>query len=137
MNTVQVKNGSTLRLIGRFDGRDYLFPPGGMTSLPEDAANHIFALRQDNKTGALNRLGILKPGVSMEEALAVLDKLSFSKGRVVFEDSQPLSQPDTTDIGGNLSAHSGPGGDAGTAVPANPRIPEAYQAHLRQTKRGG
>jgi hypothetical protein len=92
---VQVTNGNTYPLLGRFDGRNYVFAPGTPIAVPEEAANHIFGLRQRDKNGAMNRLGLLKPGVTYEEALAALNRVTFTAVlvRVVFESPEPQPPP--------------------------------------------
>ena len=86
--TMQVTNRNTFPLAGRYAAIDYEFPPGKATELPREAANHIFGLGQQDKTRALNCMGILKAGVTYKEALAVLDKVIFAEGRMVYETQQ-------------------------------------------------
>lgn len=85
MSDVQVTNRNPFPLPGRYDGQDYLFPPNKPTAIPRDAATHIFGLGQSDKTRALAQLGLWKAGVSFKDALAMLDKVSFSEGRMVYE----------------------------------------------------
>lgn len=91
MNDVQVLNQNPFPLKGRFAATDYLFAPDRPTAVPLAAAEHIFGMNDKDKTGALNRLGLLLPGngSTYESAMAVLRRVSFHSGRVVFEQGQP------------------------------------------------
>lgn len=88
MSEVQVTSHLRRTLHGRFDGQDYVFKPEDPVSIPRLAATHIFGLGQDNKTRALAQLGILKAGVTYQEALAVLRKVQFAEGHMVYEAQQ-------------------------------------------------
>lgn len=96
MGDVQVTNRNKFPLKGRFGGKDYLFPPGESVAIPEKAAEHIFALTEEreNKTGALNRLGLLsKPGATLETAYKALDRVTLREGHTVFESPEPMPPP--------------------------------------------
>lgn len=112
MPDIQVTNHNSFPLQGRFAGIDYTFPPGEAVTVPEKAAEHIFALgeEKEQKTGALNRLRLLKPGDTLEEAYKALDNISFAEGRTVFEESEPLPPP--TGIGDTPGAPRNPGGES-------------------------
>lgn len=110
MPETQVTNRNTVTLVGRFAGKNYEFPPGEPVSIPEKAAEHIFGLAETNKTGALNRLGLLMPGGSLKEALKALDNVRFSQGRMVFDDAESL--PPSHGIGENPDALRTPGGES-------------------------
>lgn len=108
----------TLR--GRFDGKDYVFKKGEAVTIPKDAATHIFALGEEDKTNALNHLGFLIPGRdTLEDALAKLDKITFLVGRTVFDDDAEEEPPAKGRTGGRPHV-SGPGGEqaAGGRAPA-------------------
>jgi hypothetical protein len=135
---MQVLNRNDFALKGRFDGRDYTFPPGRALEIPEEAVRHIFGFGQDNRTGAYNRLGILKPGRTLAEAQEVIDRMQFTAGRMVFEQPDPVPQPDKPRPGpdknedeeedesesGKASAQQlAPGGSAGASAGAPP-IPD-------------
>jgi hypothetical protein len=95
---IQVTNLNSFAVVGRYDSRDYAFYPNIPTKLPEDAANHIFAIGKDrDKTGAMNRLGLFRSGVSHDQALHAFRQFKFETGRVVFETPQPQPQPDKPD----------------------------------------
>lgn len=117
MPEVQVINNNKVPLIGRFGGKDYEFPPGEPVSIPEKAAEHIFGLAETNKTGALNRLGLLMPGGSLKEALKALGMVRFSQGRTVFDDAESL--PPSNSIGENPDAPRTPGGESEAEAPAS------------------
>lgn len=125
MPDVQVTNRNQFSLAGKFDGTGYVFRPDVPTSVPEKAARHIFGLGAPLpfKTGAYNRLGLLKPGDTMETAQRVIDNVEFVMGRTVFETPEPMPQPqeppkpdpdrengdEDEEIGGNPGAQPGPG----------------------------
>ena len=99
---VQVTNRNPFPLTGRYDGKNYLFPPGVPVAVPEEAANHIFALDQDRaaRAGAMNRLGLLNSRRSYDEAEKFFRQFIFATGRVVFESpepDEPTPQPDKDD----------------------------------------
>ena len=97
---VRVTNRNSYALYGRYAAVDYQFSPGHPTAITRVAADHIFGLRDGNKTRALNCLGILKVGVTYSEALAVLAQVSFEEGRMVYETSeapQPEPEPEPID----------------------------------------
>ena len=134
MPEILVTNHNRFELRGRYAAQNYVFYPDKPLAIPEDAAKHIFALGQESKTGAYNRLGLLKPGDSIETAQRVIDQVEFSQGRTVFETPeppvpQPSPQPDRDDepeengdndqIGGSPGAQRCPGGESGED-PASP-----------------
>jgi hypothetical protein len=95
METIRVTSHLDETLKGRFDGKDYIFVPGKATLMSLDAATHIFALGEEDKSGALNKLGLLTPGRnSYQEALEKLDSITFDQGRVTF-DADPSEEEDT------------------------------------------
>ena len=93
---VRIVNRNKFALPGRYAAVDYQFPPGKPVAISRVAADHIFGLREQNKTRALNCLGILKVGVTYQEALAVLANVSFEEGRMVYEtgSEEPRPEPD-------------------------------------------
>lgn len=146
MPEVQVTNGNKFTLKGRFAGQDYIFEPNRPVSIPEKAAFHIFALGLEpkEKTGALNRLGLLKPDGTLEEAIAALNKVTFVAGHVVFGESQSLPPPkeEPQPIGDSPGAPRSPGGESA----ADAELPSPVSAadalareilHRRQKKPGG
>jgi len=118
-------------LYGRFDGVDYAFLPEKATVLSLAAATHIFDLGEEDKSRALNRLGLLIPGRSTyQEALDKLDQISFMKGKTVFDDDDdtptdgmPAEAPRGAPRTGGRRPHVGPSGDSGeaSASPAGSR----------------
>lgn len=115
-----INNNAGLTLRGRYDGKDYVFAPGKAVNLDIEAAKHIFGLGEDDKSGALNKLGLLIPGRdTLEDAVAKLDKVSFLEGRTVFEDEAGFDEADDPDAAkprkrtGGRPHVSVPGGDSG------------------------
>jgi hypothetical protein len=93
MATIKVTNHNEATVKGRFDGQDYLFPPGKAVTLSLAAATHIFALGTEDKTSALNNIGFLIPGKdTYAQALEKLDAFSFQEGRIVFDDDDLNSE---------------------------------------------
>lgn len=140
---VQVTNGNDFTLKGRYAGQDYIFPPHESVSIPEKAAEHIFALGFEAKerTGALNRLGLLMPNDpdrTLEKANAAIDNMSFVTGRMVFGESEPLPPP--SGIGDSPGAPRSPGGEsvAGTSSPVSAADALAQEVlSARKRKAGG
>ena len=134
--TVQVTNRNDFALRGRFNGRDYTFAPGKPTEAPEDAVRHIFGFGQDNHVGLI-RLGLLKPGSTLETAKAALDKVQFTTGKMVFEQPEPApepargpgkneepeDEPEESESGKASAQQIAPGGSTGVAAAA-PAIPK-------------
>lgn len=144
MPDIQVTNRNDFPLTGRFAGKDYKFPPGEPVEVPEKAATHIFALGEENKTGALNRLGLLyparpdRPGRSLEEAFKVLDKVTFAQGRIVFDEPESLPPPEEKPIGDSPGAPRNPGGESGaeTSSPVSAADALAREVLARRKRHG-
>jgi hypothetical protein len=116
--TVEIKvinNNAGLTLRGRYDGKDYVFAPGKSVNIDIEAAKHIFGLGEDDKSGALNKLGLLIPGRhTLEDALEKLDKISFLEGRTVFADEEGFAEEEQPRKRTGGRPHvSVPGGDSG------------------------
>lgn len=125
-----INNNAGLTLRGRYDGKDYVFAPGKAVNLDIEAAKHIFGLGDDDKSGALNKLGLLIPGRdTLEDAIAKLDKVSFLEGRTVFEDEAGFDaeqdEPAPRKRTGGRPHVSVPGGEsgAGSQDPASANSP--------------
>jgi hypothetical protein len=114
---IKVINNNAQPLRGRYDGKDYLFAPGKAVTLDLEAATHIFGLGEDDKSSALNKLGLLIPGRdTMEDALAKLDKVAFLEGRTVFDgDGEEEDEKPRGKRTGGRPHVSVPGGDTGVA----------------------
>ena len=127
---VQVTNRNSFPLPGRYAAVDYVFPPNKPVKVPRAAADHIFGIGQDDKTRALNCLGILKGNVTYKEALEVLKRIQFEEGQVVFESpepgkhapgkhqepgkkDEPEDEDEETESGDRPGAPKGPGGKTG------------------------
>lgn len=88
-----VNHNKGLVLRGRYDGQDYVFPPEEPVTLPFDAAAHIFDIGKEDKSQALNMLGLLIPGQhTLADALKKLDQVSFHEGRMVFDNEDELDE---------------------------------------------
>lgn len=74
---VRVTNGTDELIEGRFNGEDYEFSPGEAVDIHVQAATHIFAFGEDDKTRALSRLGWLRHSGELKSALARLAKIKF------------------------------------------------------------
>jgi len=125
METIRVTNNLDKKVVGRYDGKDYLFMPGKPTMLTLEAAQHIFGLGEEDKAPALNKLGFLIPGKegcdTLEAALEKLDKFTFDQGRVTFDDEDDAQ--DTAPRGGKRTGGRRPhAGDSG-GEPAGEQSP--------------
>lgn len=65
------------KIVAKYDGREYVFQPGAVTAVSEDAARHIFGYGMKEKTSALLRLGWLPNGAQMDQAIQRLNKVQF------------------------------------------------------------
>ena len=129
MEMVKVVNNNEMPLYGRFDGKDYAFIPNKPTFISIEAAKHIFDLGLEDKSQALNMLGLLKANDLYADALKKLDRVSFLKGHTVYEDEGEESdaedeRPRARNRTGGRPHVAGPGGDTGAerqdSAPANP-----------------
>lgn len=144
MPDVKVINHNSFPLKGRFASQDYFFPAGGSATVPEKAAEHIFALNEERekKTGALNRLGLLcgRPGDTLEKAYEALDNMEFHMGQTVFETPEPMPPPQEQPIGDNPGAPRSPGGESEPEAGSSPLAsgPDALAREVlaRRAKRG-
>jgi hypothetical protein len=95
MSNIKVINHLPTKLEGRYDGEDFTFLPEVPTILSLEAATFIFQLGEEDKTRALNGLGLLIPGKhTYEEAVAKLDSISFIEGQFRFDDEDEEDDPD-------------------------------------------
>jgi hypothetical protein len=107
-------------LLGRYDGEDFEFVPGEPTILTLEAATFIFQLGEEDKSRALNQLGLLIPGKhTYVDAVKQLDKIAFIEGKFHFDDEDPDEEPDparaparTGTRTGGRRPHVHPGGGA-------------------------
>jgi hypothetical protein len=113
MTTIRVINHLERPFKGRYDGKDYKFLPGVPVDLSVEAAAHIFDLAKEDKSQALNMLGVLRPGDSYEEALKVLDGFSFQEGKTVFDDELAPRRGRKGSGRSSPQAATGPGGNTG------------------------
>jgi hypothetical protein len=132
MEMVKVINNNEMPLHGRFDGKDFTFVPSKPTFISIEAAKHIFDLGKEDKSQALNMLGLLKANDLYEDALKKLDRVSFLKGHTVYEDEGEASEeaeetnerPRARNRTGGRPHVAGPGGDTGaeyhSSAPENP-----------------
>jgi len=74
---VRVTNGTPETIEGRFNSEDYEFPPGEAVDISIEAARHIFAFGEEDKSRALARLGWVKTTLELKAAMARLGKVVF------------------------------------------------------------
>jgi hypothetical protein len=70
------------QLVGRYNGKDYVFKPGKYVDIPIDAARHIFALgvkSQRLRAGSFNNLGLLARLGSFEKCEEFFKKFRFDE----------------------------------------------------------
>ena len=120
MNTIRVINDHPHPVRGRYDGRDYVFHSGKGEDIPPDAAAHIFGFGSDDKLGALNRLGQLRPDSNVEEALKFFDKIRFLEGKVTFEDDE--SGDDRSHVRSSEAAGAEQSAPASSLAPKTPSL---------------
>lgn len=82
------------KIVGRFDGKDYVFEKGVTVALSDEAATHIFGYGMDDKSRALIRLGWLANSTGLETAMARMDNVQFlSEAKTVFnEEPAPIEK---------------------------------------------
>lgn len=74
---IGVKNNLKEKVVGRYDGQDFVFEPGVTRALSEDAARHIFGYGEKDKIRALLRLGWVPNGADRAAALEMLNSIQF------------------------------------------------------------
>ena len=85
MANIYVTNKSEKPLKDGFSGIVYEFLPGKTVEIPEEAAQHIFGYKDDDKQPYLARLGWAKTSNDIEEGLKILAQ---------WEDLFRISHPD-------------------------------------------
>jgi hypothetical protein len=124
---IKVINHNDFPLYGRYNGETYEFLPEKPTFLSGDAARHIFGFGVEDKTQALNMLGLLRPGHdSLTDALSSLAKVAFLEGKTVYDENEQGEESAARPRTGERPHATGAGGEPGARgqslrVPANPR----------------
>jgi hypothetical protein len=120
---VWVINASDQEFRDRFDGEEYVFPPGEAIEMPGDGAKLIFGWGEDNKARALQRLGWVSNNLDLPNGLARLNKFSF-----YLNDPRPPHAPvggDASDSGAGLATES-------EVNPAKPWLRSPFQKPQRE-----
>lgn len=64
-------------IIGRYNGKDYLFPYGEPVNVHLEVARHVFGLGLDDKSAALARLGWARTSDELPDAIERLSNIRF------------------------------------------------------------
>jgi hypothetical protein len=107
---VWVINSSDQEFKDRFDGEEYVFPPGEAVEIPGDGAKLIFGWGEDDKYRALQRLGWTHSSLDLPSAIKRLNKFAFYTA-----DPRPPHAP----VGGDAS-DSEKGSSESEVTPAKP-----------------
>lgn len=90
-----VQNNNQFHHKDRFNGQDYIFPPGEKVMISLEAAQHMFGLGLPDKTPIMHRLGwafkydpATRHFDEDKDAVVKLKKFVFTKARIV-EEVQP------------------------------------------------
>jgi hypothetical protein len=73
----KITNGNDFDFEAGFNGRIYKFPMGKTVACPDDAAEHIFGIGDQNKTAYLARHGWVKVMGFVQDGLNILNKFKF------------------------------------------------------------
>ena len=73
-----VHNKNSFDFEGRYNGRDYLFPAGKVTAVPDDAARHIFGVGLESKHEVMVRHGWVRTSDGHQRGLDILNRFSFN-----------------------------------------------------------
>lgn len=102
-DVVYVKNGNDFTHEDRYDGEDFVFPPGEKVAIPTEAAQHFFGYGLKDKSQILTRLGWawkidLEKRIPVEDPTGVerLRKFTFSRA-VMTEEVIPDVQEEDAD----------------------------------------
>ena len=81
----KITNTNGFDFSARFDGKEYAFPSNETRMCPDDAAEHIFGLRDRNKVPIISRHAWAKPTDPVDVGLAVLNKFKFARVEIQYE----------------------------------------------------
>jgi hypothetical protein len=116
---VRVKNGTSRKIIGRYNGVDYEFHPGRSKDVPISVAAHVFGFGKDEKSkeAVFARLGWANTSEQLDAAREELGKITFDAIPNI-----PGADEDFADAGKTLedatpSRHTGLASDAPSSLP--------------------
>jgi hypothetical protein len=75
----KVTNRNPFDFVAKHAGISYFFPQGKTVAMPDEAAAHIFAIGDPDKTTVLMRHGWVRPTESLKGGLAILDNFAFER----------------------------------------------------------
>ena len=114
---IGVKNTSDEVIEARYDGQDFVFEPGVTTACSEEAAAHIFGYGVKDKARALHRLGWMRHGGDIKEAVRKLDKFAFlAAEEPTFKDEKPTTLHVPKKDAPDIPMHKAPDGQRQVAV---------------------
>jgi hypothetical protein len=135
MPDVQVTNHNPFDLKGRYAAKNYVFASERPIEIPEAAAVHIFALGIEEKAGAYNRLGLLRPGTkdTMESAAEAISRVEFQEARTIFDEPRFRKAIGPAHSPGAPNEAAEPGGESEAGKP--PAAGALIEEELRDLKR--
>jgi|GEM_PF-3997427 hypothetical protein len=86
----KITNGNEFKFKARFDGMEFVFPPGEAVMCQDEAAQHIFGIAERDKTPVLARHGWVKPMAPLDDGMAILNRFKFEHVEQRFD--APLAQ---------------------------------------------
>lgn len=97
MDQVFVTNKNAFLHADRYNGQDYVFPPGEKVAIPLDVAEFFFGFNRVDKTEALVRQGWanLIPGQEEDWGVKILRNFVFTKAVMVEE---PVADAPTVEV---------------------------------------
>lgn len=90
---IGVKNLNKEAVEGRYDGKDYTFPPGVTVAVSEEVARHILGFGVEDKTRQLARLGWLTTSADLKSAVARLENFQYLAAEQTFKEADPQTMP--------------------------------------------
>ncbi len=119
-------------ILGRYNGKDYLFSYGEPVNVHIDVARHCFGLGLDDKTASLARLGWVRTGEDFPEALERLANIRFEDLPELMEAARFVEKTLAAALPADAHASGlvkGVGVEGGTKVP--PETPISVSAHVQ------
>lgn len=110
-------------VVGRFGGKDYVFPFEKPINVHLNVARHIFGMGHDDKSAAFSRLGWARTSDQLSEAHERLLKISFEDLPELLEATRFSKQKESASAAGAAEG-DGARGVAGSATPPPENPPD-------------
>lgn len=114
----RITNGNEQDFIGRYNGRDYLFPAGSPAYCDDDASAHIFGIGNPDKSTVLARHGWACVTSNIAAGMRILNAFTFEHMSPAYDAPLALIEDHGPAPVGQDAAGAGEGTDGSAAAPA-------------------